>query len=273
MSYILEALKKAQAERQLGNAPTIHAPPLVPAAQAATHASRKPLLIGLGAGALVVAVAAVVSWRQQGDASTGPRVVVAASTPAARRTAPSVAPEPVPLPAPAVSPRAAPRSAIPESAPRPTPAAAAEPASHPAPVPPARTAVAEPVPRRLPEPAAGLAKAGSRPGPSAARGAGTAAGAPAAAPAASAAQQPEAEPAVYEGVRGLLALPEVIQREVPKVVFGGYIYSQNAADRLLLVDKTLRREGEEVAPGLVLERLLPKAAVMNYRGYRYRVPY
>ena len=26
MSYILEALKKAQAERQLGNAPTIHAP-------------------------------------------------------------------------------------------------------------------------------------------------------------------------------------------------------------------------------------------------------
>jgi general secretion pathway protein B len=96
---------------------------------------------------------------------------------------------------------------------------------------------------------------------------------PAAAPAAPVGQQPEAEPAVYEGVRGLLALPEVIQREVPKVVFGGYIYSQNPADRLLLVDKTLRREGEEVAPGLVLERLLPTAAVMNYKGYRYRVPY
>jgi general secretion pathway protein B len=111
------------------------------------------------------------------------------------------------------------------------------------------------------------------------RGAGTAAvttaRAPssAAAPATPAVQQPEAEPAVYASVRGLQALPEVIQREVPKVVFGGYIYSQNPADRLLLVDKTLRSEGEEVAPGLVLERLLPKAAVMNYRGYRYRVPY
>ena len=35
----------------------------------------------------------------------------------------------------------------------------------------------------------------------------------------------------------------------------------------------LRREGEEVAPGLVLERLLPKAAIMNFRGYRYRVGY
>lgn len=57
------------------------------------------------------------------------------------------------------------------------------------------------------------------------------------------------------------------------MVFGGYIYSKNAEDRLLLVDKVLRHEGEEVAPGLLLERLLPKAAVMNFKGYRYRVAY
>ena len=31
MSYILEALKKAQAERQIGSAPTIHAPTLTSA--------------------------------------------------------------------------------------------------------------------------------------------------------------------------------------------------------------------------------------------------
>jgi general secretion pathway protein B len=60
---------------------------------------------------------------------------------------------------------------------------------------------------------------------------------------------------------------------VPRVSFGGYMYSANPADRLLLVDKALRHEGEEVAPGLVLEKLLPKAAVMNYRGVRYRVAY
>jgi len=28
-----------------------------------------------------------------------------------------------------------------------------------------------------------------------------------------------------------------------------------------------------LAPGLVLERLMPKYAVMNYRGTRYRVAY
>jgi general secretion pathway protein B len=35
----------------------------------------------------------------------------------------------------------------------------------------------------------------------------------------------------------------------------------------------LRREGEEVAPGLKLEKLNPKEAVFNFKGYRYRVPY
>jgi general secretion pathway protein B len=68
-------------------------------------------------------------------------------------------------------------------------------------------------------------------------------------------------------------LPEARQRDIPRVAFGGYMYSANPADRLLIVDKALRHEGEEVAPGLVLEKLLPRAAVMNYRGTRYRVAY
>lgn len=80
-------------------------------------------------------------------------------------------------------------------------------------------------------------------------------------------------PAPEEHLQTLRELPEAIQREVPNVAIGGYIYSRNPADRLLLIDKILRKEGEEVAPGLVLEKLMPKAAVMNYRGTRYRVPY
>lgn len=78
---------------------------------------------------------------------------------------------------------------------------------------------------------------------------------------------------VEEPVLNLRELPEPIQRAIPPVTVGGYIYSRNAADRLLLVDKILRREGEEVAPGLLLEKLNPKEAVFNYKGYRYRVPY
>ncbi|HAV37904.1 MAG TPA: hypothetical protein DCX52_16400, partial [Massilia sp.] len=78
---------------------------------------------------------------------------------------------------------------------------------------------------------------------------------------------------VEENLRTFQQLPDALQREIPRVSVGGYIYSPNPADRLLLVDKMLRREGEELAPGLVLERLMPKYAVMNYRGNRYRVGY
>ena len=84
---------------------------------------------------------------------------------------------------------------------------------------------------------------------------------------------PAEAPAPEENLPFMNQLPEQQRNEVPKVSFGGYMYSKNPADRLLLIDKVLRHEGEEVAPGLVLEQLQPKAAVMNYRGTRYRVAY
>lgn len=233
MSYILEALKKAQAERQLGNAPTIHAPQPVQAAPASTAASRRPLLIGVAAGVLVASAVAVVALRQQAP------VQVAALAPP-----PALAPVPV-----------APVSAVPQ-------APAAQTAS--VPVPPAgqERSVAKAAPVAPAAPAAQLAN----PAPvRQARRAPT--------PDESQRETPRVHVAAEDKVRNLNELPEAIQREVPRVVFGGYIYSPNPADRLLLIDKMLRHEGEEVAPGLVLEKLQPKGAVMNYRGYRYRVAY
>jgi len=214
MSYILEALKKAQAERQLGNAPTIHAPQAVTPTPAAAAASRRPLFVGLGAGALVVVAGALVLWRQAPAPAPAPKAVVQAATPAPAPRAPeplvvSAPPAPVPVPAPA------------------------------------------PVRERVPAPA----PAPSRPVPAA----------PAPAPVAKAAPE--------DSLPFLQQLPDAQQRDIPRVTFGGYMYSANAADRLLIVDKALRHEGEEVAPGLVLEKLLPKAAVMNFRGLRYRVAY
>lgn len=76
-----------------------------------------------------------------------------------------------------------------------------------------------------------------------------------------------------EPVQLLRELPEPIQRSIPPIAMGGYMYSKNPADRLVLIDKILRREGEEVAPGLVLEKLQPKGAIFTFKGYRYRVPY
>ena len=207
MSYILEALKKAQAERELGSAPTIHAA-TIHAAPVRSAASRQPLLIGLGAGALVAGVAAFALLRHSAP-QPAPQPVIVAAAPA------PVAP---PVPPPVIE--------APKPEPRPAPVAVKPPAPKPAPKP------ARVEPAVVPEPAP-----------------------------------------IEDSAPPLSQLPEAIQREVPRIAVGGYIYSANPADRLLLIDKVLRREGEEVAPGLVLERLLPKAAVMNYRGYRYRLAY
>jgi general secretion pathway protein B len=212
MSYILEALKKAQAERQLGNAPTIHAPHLHHAAPRLPAVKRSGVL-ALAAGAAVVAAAGWFAWSQRAPA---PVAVLIPPAPVAPAAAPAVAnPVPVPVPAP-VAPVASP--------------------------PPAAVARVEPVvrPRKAAVPAAPVV--------------------PAAAPA----------PA-EENIRFAKDLPLEIQQQLPRVGFGGYMYSDNAADRLVLVDKTLRHEGEEIAPGLMLEKLLPKGAVLNYRGTRYRV--
>jgi general secretion pathway protein B len=221
MSYILEALKKAQAERQLGAVPTIHAP-----ATPALARSRNPLL--WLAGAALLALVLVLLWRQPW------RVV----------------PEPASVPAPLQVPVAVP---LPQAAPEiqanlvpkvnqvskvsPVPKVSPAPEVSPAPKAVARATRAEPD---------------------------AIASAPAPVQRAAAAE---------DAVVTLRELPEPIQRQIPALAIGGYIYSKNPEDRLLLVDKALRREGDELAPGLTLEKLRPTAAVFNFNGYRYRVPY
>jgi general secretion pathway protein B len=216
MSYILEALKKAQAERQLGNAPTIHAPHLHHAAPL-LPAVKKSGVLALAVGAAVVAAAGWFAWSQRAPA---PAAVL---TPPAPVAAPAAAPTPAPAPVAVVAP---------------APVAS---------TPPPAVARVEPVvrPRKAAVPAAPVSPV-----------------APVAAPAPAPAE---------ENIRYAKDLPSEIQQQLPRVGFGGYMYSDNAADRLVLVDKTLRHEGEEIAPGLMLEKLLPKGAVLNYRGTRYRV--
>ena len=284
MSYILEALKKAQAERQLGNAPDIHAPAPVHVPAAAATASRKPLLIGLGAGAVAAALLMGIVWRSNTPGGE-PAVLAQASTTAGNMAVQGAAPPAAPAPAvpsvavadvppvfdTQVAPSAPPRASQMNGAAAVTPQAP-PPVAAPAP-PPAAARPAAP-PASAASAAQGIAAAS--PAPAAARDAAPEAvylPAPARAPEPPAAPARVADPVAEEALRTLQQLPEAIQREVPKIAVGGYIYSPNPADRLLLIDKTLRREGEEVAPGLLLERLMPKYAVMNYRGTRYRVAY
>lgn len=241
MSYILEALKKAQAERQLGDTPTIHAPVLD--APVERHAPlRKPLVGVVAVMGVVIAALGAVVWRQ----AAAPAPVTAPSTPV-----------PVPaLPA-AVQVAATPQPAQIAVAPADSAAAPAPAKPVPVPTPAARVTPAAPPPPAVPvTPAPPPATVAKAPAPAA----------PVPVPQAD-------EPARAEPVQALRDLPEPIRRAIPPVAMSGYMYSSNPADRLILIDKVLRREGDEVAPGLVLERLEAKGAVFAFRGYRYRMPY
>lgn len=243
MSYILEALKKSQAERQLGELPSIHAPQVQLHGGAAAHGARRgPVWLALGGVSLAVA-AALLLWQPWQAGAAAPASSSAPAPAVAAVPAPAVLAQavPAPLPAPVA---AAPAPAVPP--------ASAPPAGSAAPVHHARP-VAEP-PQESPGQAPPAAPAPV----------------PAAAPPV---PVPAPAPAAEEAVPAMRDLPEPIQRQIPAVAIGGYIYSKNPADRLLLIDKVLRHEGEELAPGLVLEKLQPKGAIFSFKGYRYRVPY
>lgn len=215
MSYILEALKKAQAERVRGAVPGVDAHPVPTIVQHAP--AGKWLWIAGGLAAL--SVGAVLLWPEKGTEQarlpSPPPMAMRADDNAGRNATPPAAPAPT---APAASPALAP---VPMPVPAPTPA--------------------KPL-RKLGEfsPSMGTARA-TVPAP--------------------------------DRIALLQELPVQIQRDIPPIAINGYIYASNPADRSVLVNNRVRREGDEVADGLTLEKLLPSEMVLNYRGYRYRINY
>jgi general secretion pathway protein B len=208
MSMILDALKKADAERQLGELPGLHTlgwPGLAPAPRTGLWHRRSTWLVL----AVPILLLAVLFWLN-------------------RREAP---PASIPSPVPAVV-------AI-VAAPPPLPA------SNDVPMPP-----------RLPKEATKEATKVKR--------------APAVVADRKAAVSPQSN-AAAANVLTLATLPANLQRELPTLSIGGSMYSDNPAERMLLIDKRLLKEGDEIAPGLVLDSILPNGAILRYKGFRFQL--
>jgi general secretion pathway protein B len=219
MSYILDALRRADAERERGAVPGIHAQPAMLGGtdSEAPGTARPWLWIGL---VFVLVLAAALGWWLLGRDAPPPAAAPVRAAPV---------PAPV-IPAPAPAPVAAPPlvNALP-----------------PAPV-PAPAKLDEAKPARQPQGAASKAPA------------------PAAA----------SVPAVTEQrVYQLSELPDEIRRELPTLAVGGAMYSQNPANRMLIVNGQSFREGDKLAPNLTLDQIRLKSAVLEYKGYRYGITY
>lgn len=217
MSYILDALKRAESERRLGAVPGVHSAP----AFDATRTAHRPRLLWILLPASILALVGAVWF----GAVRAPIEV------------------PATLTAPAATPGIAKQSGAQASPLSSQPVAAAAPVAAPPAPPPRKTAAAsKPAPRPAKQSAA-----------------------PKTAPASAAPADPP--------LQALRDLPEQLRRELPAFTVGGYIYSANKADRSVLIDKRLLREGNEIAPGLTLEQLTPNGMVLQYKGYRYRAAY
>ena len=234
MSYILDALRRADAERERGSVPGIHAQPAM-LGEADGEADRPARRGGWLGGGLGLVLLALLGWWFVGHDAPRPVAVPVAAAPIPVSAPPMTAPPVMAAPAPAA-----------------VPAVAAAPAAVP-------TTAAD-VPRKPPPKVAVAAAA--KPTPAASKPAARAAASPPSAPAAT-------EPRVY----ALSELPDDIRRELPTLAVGGAMYSQNPANRLLIVNGQTFHEGDKLAPGLALEQIRLKSAVLEYKGYRYGITY
>ena len=256
MSYILDALRKADAERARGAVPDLHAQPVLrSSAGAAPSVGAAPWAWVAGAVALTAACGLV--WllvaRDAPREPAGAAAVANVAAPAPLLPAPTVpiAAAPAPPVTVAVAPARVPAQ----------PSALARPAAEPV----------RPLPRRPVADPAGIAPgpgiaSGIPPGVSPDRSAASSARpsvsatAPAPAP---------AEPRVYAQAE----LPDEIRRALPALAIGGAMYSQNAASRMLIINGQVFHERDKLAPDLTLLQIKLKAAVLDYRGYRYSISY
>ena len=61
--------------------------------------------------------------------------------------------------------------------------------------------------------------------------------------------------------------------DAPKLMITGGVYSADKAQRMLIVNGQVVREGADLGSGVTLEEIRPKAAMLRFRGARYTVGY
>lgn len=244
MSFILDALRKSDLQRQRGAAPTLLA------VQESALARKRPAFLPYGLLAAVLLGAGMVigwlrPWQPEEAAPVRPETVVA-------KPLESTVRQPAPGPS--------------ESAPQPEPklrnaTQPAQAAATPSEMGP------QPKPKRKQKPKLPARAKSETDGPPGE--------ADAAAPRATAAPAPEqpvdiaADEADAQTAISMAELPPSVRQELPAMTISVHAYSGNPGARLVGMNSRILREGDYVVPGLVLEEITPDGMIFGYKGYRF----
>jgi general secretion pathway protein B len=69
----------------------------------------------------------------------------------------------------------------------------------------------------------------------------------------------------------LAELPDEMRRQIPALAISGAVYSDNPAQRLLLINGQVLAQGSAVTADVRLEEIREHHAVLNFKGTRFRV--
>jgi len=278
MSYILDALRRADAERSRGVVPGLHAQSLPGDAEPAARNYAPLLWAAGGAGVLLAAGVAVLLW-------------------APWRATPAPAPEARTALAPPPAPTLAPRDSGPVQ-----PAQGELPPAQPGALEPAARPVEPPLGRGEAPTATAEARAPQAYPPKATESrdsfaqraaagrvatlqprADTRVAVPAPTPAPRPAQPPVEHygdpvktapaPAPNAAAPNINALPPDVRAQLPHLAVGGAIYSETPSARMVILNGQVFHEGDKPAADTVLELIRLKSAVLNFRGQRYEISF
>lgn len=247
MSYILEALKKSQRERELGRVPDL-------SAHQHLAYGEQPRSVPWGALAVAVAFAALLIALY---GTFGRSFFSSRATPPHEAQSAAVAPVPVEVPSPPAAVRhETGAGSAPDEAVQVTPPIIPQ-----APTPTERDTAPQP--------------AVTKPPPSAVATVDAAPQIPVAEtlPVEEAAPEPPVvdEEADGTGVPLLKEMPEAFQRNVPSLEVNVHVYSGQAEGRFVFINMRRYVEGDRMAEGPVLESIGPHHLVLSYQGQRFRL--
>ncbi len=259
MSYILDALKRSEQERQRSSVPSLSTAPLF-----IEPAKQPPLRLYGVAATILMLFGLLAGWLrpwQHGNPAGTDRTASIKDHPAQSSPAPIAVPV-----------RAEPGIRKPQGLEPGSAATAAIPA------------VSATIPRPDASPLSKRARKPRRPQPPVARNAAPeiAQPRPADPPAATAVEnrvsakpQPEiaassAQSSSNQRILALEELPPSVQQEIPRLSISGYSYSSTPEERLVGINGRLLQEGDYLADGLKLEHINTDGLIFSYKNYRFR---
>ena len=83
--------------------------------------------------------------------------------------------------------------------------------------------------------------------------------------------QPEKKMVPDNKIYAINELPEAVRQGLPSITISTHIYASDKSERLAAINGHIGREGQEVMTGITLESITPDGVILRYQGYKFRI--